>query len=95
MPTLNDLLPLLDKEMKTASAKYGPFHNSHEHYAVLQEEVDEWWDAVKGNVADCCQYELVQIAAVALRYVIERGDVASISRVQEMRYAHNSTNLIS
>lgn len=92
---LNDLLPLLDKEIKTASAKYGLLHNSHEHYAVLQEEVDEWWDAVKGNIADCCQYELIQVAAVALRYVLERGDVASISNVQEMRYAHTSTNRIS
>jgi len=86
MTTLSALIPLITGEMDAASKKYGPFHNSHEHYAVLQEEVDEWWDAVKGNMADCCQYELLQIAAVALRYILENGDAESIANVQRMRY---------
>lgn len=86
MTTLSALIPLVTAEMDTASKKYGPFHNSHEHYAVLQEEVDEWWDAVKGNIADCCQYELLQVAAVALRYILENGDAESIANVQRMRY---------
>lgn len=86
MTTLSSLIPLITAEMDAASNKYGPFHNSHEHYAVLQEEVDEWWDAVKGNMADCCQYELLQIAAVALRYILENGDAESIANVQRMRY---------
>ena len=86
MTTLSALIPIITSEMDTASKKYGPFHNSHEHYAVLQEEVDEWWDAVKGNMADCCQYELLQIASVALRYIIENGDAESIANVQRMRY---------
>lgn len=72
--------------MDFAHAKYGDYHNAHEQYAVLQEEVDEWWDAVKGNMADCCQYELLQVAAVALRYIIENGDAESISNVQRMRH---------
>ena len=81
--TLNDLAPLLDLEMVYGFKKYGPYHTAHEHYAVLQEEVDEWWDAVKGNMADCCQYELLQVAAVALRYILENGDAESIAKVQK------------
>jgi NTP pyrophosphatase (non-canonical NTP hydrolase) len=84
--TINDLLPLLDKEMKTAYYKYGPYHNSHEQYAVLQEEVDEWFDAIKANISESCQYELLQIAAVALRFIIENGDAESIAEVQRLRY---------
>ena len=86
--TIADLTPLLEKEMAFGRDKFGTYHNAHEHYAVLQEEVDEWWDAVKGNMADSCQYELLQVAAVALRYIIENGNAESIANVQRMR--HNS-----
>jgi len=84
-----DLLPLLDTEIAFGRDKYGQYHSAHEQYAVLQEEVDEWWDAVKGNMSDCCQYELLQIAAVALRYIIENGEVENIASVQRIR--HNKT----
>jgi NTP pyrophosphatase (non-canonical NTP hydrolase) len=83
---INDLSPLLEKEMDFGRDKFGAYHNAHEHYAVLQEEVDEWWDAIKGNMADSCQYELLQVAAVALRYIIENGDAESIANVQRMRH---------
>ena len=87
--TLSDLSPLIEKEMAFGRKEYGPYHSAHEHYAVLKEEVEEWWDAVKGNMADSCQYELLQVAAVALRYIIENGDAESIANVQRMR--HNKT----
>lgn len=82
------LFELVMREMDFGKTKYGAFHNSHEHYAVLQEEVDEWWEAVKGNMADCCQYELIQVAAVALRYVLENGDLESIKKVMAKRHAY-------
>jgi len=85
--TTTDLLPLLENEISFGRDKYGPYHSAHEQYAVLQEEVDEWFDAIKGNMADCCQYELLQVAAVALRYILENGDVDSIANVQRMRHA--------
>lgn len=84
--TLSELTPFLESEIAFGRDKYGKYHNAHEHYAVLQEEVDEWWDAVKGNMADCCQYELLQVAAVALRYILENGDAESIANVQRMRH---------
>ncbi len=84
--TISDLTPLLEKEMAFGRKEHGEYHSAHEHYAVLQEEVDEWWDAIKGNMADSCQYELLQVAAVALRYIIENGDAESIANVQRMRH---------
>jgi hypothetical protein len=38
--TLSELTPLLQKEMDYGYGRFGKYHNSHEHYAVLQEEVD-------------------------------------------------------
>jgi NTP pyrophosphatase (non-canonical NTP hydrolase) len=84
--TLSDLSPLLEKEMQFGADRYGPYHSAHEHYAVLQEEVDEWWDAVKANMTDDCQYELLQVAAVALRYILENGSASSIEEVQRSRH---------
>ena len=84
--TLSDLTPILEKEMSWAHSKYGNYHNSHEQYAVLLEEVDEWWEAVKGNYSDAALYELVQVAAVALRYVIENCDGQDIADIQRMRH---------
>jgi chromosome segregation and condensation protein ScpB len=75
--------------MQFGYKKYGKYHNSHEHYAVLKEELDEYWDDVKANKSETPQamYELVQVAAVALRYVLERGDLEAIREVQDKRYA--------
>jgi NTP pyrophosphatase (non-canonical NTP hydrolase) len=83
---ISDIVPLLQKEMDAAELEYGYYHSAHEHYAVLQEEVDEWFDAIKKNIADSCQYELLQVAAVALRYIIENGDAEHIAEVQRMRH---------
>lgn len=62
----------IKKEMQTAQEKYGHFNSSHEAYAVLKEEVDEFWVLVKHNkkgytkkhFADMMISELIQIAAV-------------------------------
>lgn len=57
-------------ELDRAYAKHGcaPW-SRHEMYAILLEEVDELWDAVKANEPDARVYaELVQVAAMCLRY---------------------------
>lgn len=58
-------LDSLSREMKEAQERFGPFATSHELYAVLLEEMDEFWDSVKADRPDA--YELLQVAAVALR----------------------------
>jgi NTP pyrophosphatase (non-canonical NTP hydrolase) len=46
----------------------------HEFYAILKEEVDELWDAIKSNLDDkSVQAEAIQVAAMVFRY-LETGD---------------------
>ena len=48
--------------------RYGAFHSEHEGYAVIQEEVDELWDAVKANDWGHACRESIQVAAMAVRF---------------------------
>lgn len=68
------LLAEVDTEIENAERNYLPFHNLHEGYAVLLEEVDELWNHVK-----CKQFkrnkskihnECIQVAAMACRIII-------------------------
>jgi len=58
---------LVADELSRARAKHGAVHGLHEGYAVLLEEVDEFWDEVKKKTPDKANtyMELVQIAAMA------------------------------
>jgi NTP pyrophosphatase (non-canonical NTP hydrolase) len=49
------------------------FNGFHEGYAVMLEEVDEVWDEVKKKVhnKDKLRKELIQVAAMAMRMVVE------------------------
>ena len=79
---------LLDTEMREALKKFGPYHNGHEVYGVLAEELAEFFEHVRGNTANGPEaaYELIKLAAVALRYAIEVSDVEEIGKVQEGRW---------
>lgn len=54
-----------------AQAKHGAFASAHEAYAVLLEEVEEYWDEVRKRNHDRdmqrMYQELLDVAAVALR----------------------------
>jgi hypothetical protein len=61
-----------------ATALYPAFHSLHEAYAVMLEELDEFWEEVRKKPCDrdpdAIYKELVQIAAMALRTVTSLGD---------------------
>lgn len=60
------------KEYNAARERFPQFHSSHEGYAVLLEEVDEYWDGVKNNRGDDYAIdELIQIAAMAMALYVE------------------------
>lgn len=59
------------KEYKRATGLFGKFNNSHEGYAVILEEMDELWEAIKNK--DCTideqRKEAIQVGAMALRFL--------------------------
>jgi hypothetical protein len=65
------------EEWFRAEALYPNFHSMHEAYAVMLEELDEFWEQVR--LKPCARdpgaiyTELAQIAAMALRTVTSLG----------------------
>lgn len=63
------------EEMADASSKFPPFNSGHEGFAVLKEEVDELWEAVKLNKKrhperdELMRKECIQVGAMALRFL--------------------------
>lgn len=65
----------ISAELDHAYAKHGrePW-GRHEFYGILKEEVDELWDAIKGDEPyDNVRAEAIQVAAMCIRY-LETGD---------------------
>ncbi len=62
-------------ELIAARARHGAQHSAHESYAVIQEEVDEFWDLVKTKKPnrESMLMELVQIAAMSQRAAEDLG----------------------
>jgi molybdopterin biosynthesis enzyme len=58
-------------ELISAQRKFPPFHNAHEGYAVLLEEVDELWKEVKVGSRVAMRREAIQVAAMALRFLVD------------------------
>ena len=62
-------------EFREASSKFQKFNSAHEGFAVLKEEVDELWEAVKLNKKkhpernDLMMRECTQVAAMAFRFL--------------------------
>lgn len=60
-------------EIARAGSIHPPLRGTHEAYAVLLEEVDEFWDEVRKRNPDKTQMrlELIQIAAMACRTILD------------------------
>ncbi len=73
------VLGWIKNEYLKATKKFDNFHNAHEGYAVLLEEVDELWENVKLNQSNkdrdlFMMNEAVQVGAMALRFILDCGD---------------------
>lgn len=66
---------LVAAEIEKARAKHRPVHSPHEGYAVIQEELDEYWALVKSQAPSGYDMllELVQTAAMCLRTAEDTG----------------------
>lgn len=65
------LLHRISEELDRAYAKHGkaPW-GRHEFYAILKEEVDELWDAIKADEdIEHVQREAIQVAAMVFRWM--------------------------
>lgn len=66
---------LVTQEVRRARECHDPMQSIHEGYAVILEEVDELWDEVKKNPkkrdAEAMKTEVVQVAAMALRFLTD------------------------
>lgn len=66
-------LELVLDELYDATSKFAPFNSAHEGYAVILEEMDELWQEIrkKSQNVDLMRTEAVQIAAMALRFMLD------------------------
>ena len=77
MRELSDTIPFIlddvDCELRRATELYGPMNSSHEAYAIIAEELDEFWDLVrqKDVGTEEMRKELIQVAAMACRAVYD------------------------
>ena len=65
-------LKLIAAEYDRAVAKFPKFNSGHEGYAVIKEELDELWLAIKGDhLEHLKQDEAIQIGAMAVRFLTD------------------------
>lgn len=69
--TLDQAIEIVRSEYKRAERMFGAFNSAHEGYAVLLEEVDELWTEVKENRPNQAKLEAIQVAAMALRFLVD------------------------
>lgn len=61
-------------EYREAIGKWPPFNSAHEGYAVIKEELDELWEAVRAGDVEAARREAVHIGAMAVRFIAECDD---------------------
>lgn len=60
------------REIERARAKHpNTMRSGHEGYAILLEEVQEAWDEIKADRLRLAKREMVQVAAMAISFIVE------------------------
>ena len=71
-PGVNRVIDQVAAELDRAYAKFPvPQASNHEGYAVLLEEVDEAWDEIKRDDSAKARKEMIQVAAMAIRFIVD------------------------
>lgn len=60
-------------ECLRATSLHGPFNSGHEGYAVILEELDELWEAIKNKNPNtpALYKEAIQVGAMAIRFIVD------------------------
>ena len=75
-------LSLIREELARGQRKFpAGFHSGHEGYAVILEELDELWEHVRRDDTEGAGLEAVQVAAMALRFLVELCDETSVAEM--------------
>lgn len=61
-------------ELRSATRKFPPMASAREGYAVILEELDEMWQEVKHGTTARAREEALQVAAMAIRFLIDIPD---------------------
>lgn len=67
-----------------AARKFSAFGSEHEGYAVILEEVDELWDAIKANKITtefARMREAVQVGAMAMKFVDSCANTGTLNQL--------------
>lgn len=70
-PRVQAALTDIGEEYYRARENHPPMTGAHGGYAVILEELDELWDAVKADDVLHAKKEAVQVAAMALAFILE------------------------
>lgn len=76
---IEKIIELIKTECERARKKHPPFHSTHEAYAVILEELEEWWDSVKKDEPD--DAELISVAAMCILAIIELQGRCCVEKV--------------
>jgi hypothetical protein len=72
------ILSAVANELETAVKRYGPMTSPHEAYAVIYEELFEYFEEVRkkphARNKDLMRAELIQLAAMAIRAIQDTCD---------------------
>lgn len=73
MMDIKQALELVETEARAATELWQPFNSVHEGYAVLLEEVDELWEAIKMRPRNMnnVKGEVIQVGAMAIRFLAD------------------------
>lgn len=71
MTILEEILQEVKNEVERATKLHGPFASRHEGYAIMKEEVDELWWEVKHGTPEAAREEAIQVAAMAVRFIMD------------------------
>jgi len=72
-PVLAEIFRDLESQVAQDYGLQTDFQSAHEAYAFLKHELDEFWQAVMNSQVWKTEEEAMQLAAVAIRYIHQRG----------------------
>jgi len=61
--------------LQKAVEEHPPIKSHHEGFAVIKEELDELWDAIKKDDLFSAAHEAEQVAAMACRFLLDLYEI--------------------